>query len=153
MPWLTVPHQQQDKDGWCLPACVAMVAAYWQQPLLQADVANWLGTRDEIGTPAGRVRRLTQRGLDVVYRTGSVLELEAWLARRTPCILFVRTGELPYWHVDTPHALVLIGIEGDSAYVLDPATEAAPTQVRLDDLILAWSYSDYTYAVLTVSGG
>jgi ABC-type bacteriocin/lantibiotic exporter with double-glycine peptidase domain len=153
MFWLAVPHQQQDKAGWCLPACVAMVAAYWQQPLLQTDVANWLCTQDDIGTPAGRMRRLAQRGFDVVYRTGSVLELEAWLAKKTPCILFVRTGELPYWEVDTPHALVLIGIEGDSAYVLDPTTEAAPTIVRLGDLILAWSYSDYTYAVLTVSRG
>jgi hypothetical protein len=87
------------------------------------------------------------------YSSGSVPELEAWLAKGTPCILFVRTGELSYWHVDTPHALVLIGIEGDSAYVLDPTTEVAPTVVQLGDLILAWSYSDYTYAILTVSGG
>ena len=146
MSWLAVPHQQQDRDGWCLPACVAMVAAYWQQPLLQADVAGWLDTRDDIGTPAGRVQRLAQRGFDVVYRAGSVPELEARLARGSPCILFVRTGELPYWEVDTPHALVLIGIEGDSAFVLDPAREDAPTIIRLADLVLAWSYSDYTCA-------
>ncbi len=30
MPWLNVPHLRQAKTGWCLPACVAMVAAYWQ---------------------------------------------------------------------------------------------------------------------------
>lgn len=152
MPWLNVPHLLQHKDGWCLPACVAMVAAYWQQPVTQDDVALWLGTRDEIGTPAGRVQRLTQRGFDVIYRAGSALELAAWLERKTPCILFVRTGELPYWQVDTPHALVLVGIEGNRATVLDPAIESAPIVVQLDDLILAWSYADYTYAVVTVAG-
>ena len=89
MSWLTVPHLQQVRDGWCLPACVAMVAAYWQQPLTQADVANWLGTRDDIGTPAGRVQRLAQRGFDVIYRTGSVLELEG-LARPKDALHSVR---------------------------------------------------------------
>lgn len=153
MAWLNVPHLLQDKDGWCLPASVAMVAAYWQQPVTQEDVALWLGTREEIGTPAGRVQRLTQRGFEVIYRTGSVLELQAWLERKTPCILFVRTGELPYWQVDTPHALVLVGIEGNNAAVFDPAIESsAPIVVQLDELLLAWSYADYAYAVLTVSG-
>ncbi|NOG37220.1 MAG: hypothetical protein HND44_22025 [Chloroflexi bacterium] len=51
---MNVPHLLQDKPSWCLPACVAMVAAYWEQPLYQADVAQWLGTTD-IGTPSGRI--------------------------------------------------------------------------------------------------
>ena len=72
MPSLNVPHLRQDKEGWCLPACVAMVAAYWGQPLLQADIADWLGTRG-VGTPASRIQRLAQRGFDVVYRRGERL--------------------------------------------------------------------------------
>lgn len=150
MPWLNVPHLLQDDDGWCLPACVAMIAAYWQQPLLQADLANWLGTRG-VGTPASRIRRLAQHGFEVIYRTGSLIDLEAWIAKRVPCILFVRTGELSYWQIDTPHAVVLAGVEADSAYLFDPAVETAPVIVPSGDLILAWSYSDYTYAILTVS--
>ena len=96
------------------------------------------------------MRRLAQRGFEVIYRSASVLELEAWLSREIPCVLFVRTGELPYWDVDTPHALVLTGIEGDKAFVLDPAAETVPVVVQLDDLVLAWSYFNYTYAVLFV---
>jgi len=50
MPWLNVPHLRQDDDGWCLPACVAMVAAYWQQPLSAAPVGlsnptDWLAKK------------------------------------------------------------------------------------------------------------
>lgn len=87
----------------------------------------------------------------MIYRSGSLAEMEAWLAKEVPCILFVRTKELPYWHVDTPHAVVLVGLEGDHAYLFDPAVETAPMIVSSDDLLLAWSYFDYTYAVLTVS--
>lgn len=61
MPSLNVPHLQQSEAGWCLPARVAMVAACWQQPLAQADIARWLQTRG-VGTPASRIERLAQRG-------------------------------------------------------------------------------------------
>ena len=150
MNWLNVPHLQQTETGWCLPACVAMVTAYWQHPLPQSDVARWLGTRG-VGTPASRIQRLAQRGFEVVYRTGSLPELEAWITQGIPCILFLRTGELPYWQVDTPHAVVLAGLEADTAYLFDPAVETAPVAILSGDLMLAWSHFDYTYAVLRVS--
>jgi ABC-type bacteriocin/lantibiotic exporter with double-glycine peptidase domain len=149
MSWLNVPHLRQSKDGWCLPACVAMVSAYWQQPLLQADVAHWLGASG-IGVPASRTQRLAQRGFEIVYRTGSLAELAFWTSRKAPCILFVRTGDLPYWQIDTPHAVVIAGLEADAVFVFDPAVETAPIRVSSGNLMLAWSHFDYTYAVLHV---
>lgn len=124
-----------------------MVAAYWQQPLLQADIARWLDTT-AIGTPASRVQKMSQRGFEVVYRTGSLAELETWIKQGIPCILFIRTGELPYWQIDTPHTVVLVGLEAEEAYLLDPAVETTPVRVLSGDLMLAWAYSDYTYCVL-----
>jgi len=150
MPWLNVPYIQQAEIGWCLPACAAMVAAYWQQPLLQADLAHWLDAQG-IGVASSRLARLNQRGFQVVYGTGSLAELQGWLAQNVPCILFVRTGELPYWRVDTPHAVVLVGLEGEQAHLLDPAVAQYPMSVSVGDLLLAWSHSDYTYAVLRPS--
>ena len=147
MSWLDVPHLRQDEVGWCLPACVAMIAAYWQQPITQADIARWLDAQ-AIGIPASRIERLGQRGFKVIYRTGSLVELGAWLAQGVPCILFLRTGELSYWQIDTPHAAVLVGLEADDAYLLDPAVEATPIKVPSGDLLLAWSHFEYTYAVL-----
>lgn len=125
MPWLKVPHLRQTEAGWCLPACVAMVAAYWQQPLLQDDLARWLDTRG-VGTPSTRIQRLTQRGFEVIYKTGSLAELESWIGQGVPCILFLRTGELPYWQIDTPHAVVLVGLEADQVYLFDSAVDIAP---------------------------
>jgi len=150
MSWLNVPHLRQAELGWCLPACVAMVTAYWQRPLLQADVARWLGTRG-VGTPSSYIQRLTQHGFEVIYRTGSLEELATWINQGVPCILFLRTGELPYWQVDTPHAVVLAGLGANSAYLFDPTVETAPITVPSDDLMLAWSHFDYTYAVLYLS--
>jgi hypothetical protein len=71
MHWLSVPHLPQARPAWCLPACVAMVSAYLEQPLLQDDVANWLGTRG-VGTPSSHVQRLSRQGFDVLYGTGSL---------------------------------------------------------------------------------
>ena len=147
MPWLNVPHIRQANPGWCLPACVAMVAAYWQQPLLQDDIARWLGTSG-VGTPSSRIRALRQYGFEVTYGTGSLAELRTWLSRDIPCIIFVRTGELPYWRVDTPHAVVVAGLDADSATLFDPDLESAPVFVSIGDLMLAWSHSDYAVAAL-----
>lgn len=147
MPLLDVPHIRQSETGWCLPACVAMVSAWWQQPLTQDDIARWLGTR-AIGTPAGKLHRLVKYGFEVTYGPGSLDDLAAWLKRDVPSILFVRTVDLSYWAVDTPHAVVLVGLDEDNAYLLDPDVEVAPVRVTVDELMLAWGHFDYTYAAL-----
>lgn len=53
--------------------------------------------------------------------------------------------------VDTAHAAALVGLEAEQAFLLDPAVEQTPVLVYSDDLLLAWSYFDYTFAVLTVA--
>lgn len=127
-----------------------MVSAFWGHPLLQDDLARWMGTRT-IGTASSRIQLMERRGFQVLYRIGSLVELETRLKQDVPCILFVRTGELPYWQVDTPHAVVLAGLENEQAYLFYPAKETAPVAVLVGDLMLAWSYSEYIYAVLQPS--
>lgn len=150
MPWLDVPHLKQTKLGWCLPACVAMVTAYLEQPLLQDDIARWLGTQ-EAGTSASRIRRMAPRGFEVTYKAGSLADLGDWLKQRVPPILFIRTGELSYWSIDTPHAVVLAGLAGGEAYLFDPDFDTAPVTVSSEELLLAWSHFDYSYATLVVA--
>lgn len=64
--------------------------------------------------------------------------LYAALSRGTPPILRVITGDLPYWTVATTHAVVLTGIEGEQAFVNDPAFSQAPIALDRDSLFLAW---------------
>lgn len=147
MAWLNVPHLQQRKLAWCLPAYIAMVSAYWEQPLYQEDIARWLGTTD-IGTPSVRIQRLHQYGFQVDYGEGSLANLAISLSDRYPAILFVRTGDLPYWTIDTPHAIVLAGLTAETAFVFDPWLASVPARVTPDEQLLAWSHFDYTCAVL-----
>lgn len=46
-----VPHQVEP-TGWCLPACVATVSAYWEQPMASEDIVRQLDTRLVAHRPA-----------------------------------------------------------------------------------------------------
>lgn len=148
MTWLDVPYLSQTEPGGCLVACAAMVLAYLEQPALQEDIARQIGARP-FGVPAFNIRRLTAWGLHVRYGEGSLDELSAALANGTPPIVFIRTSELPYWSEDTPHAVVLVGIDEQLAYLLDPAYgDAHPVSVSVGDLMLAWSHFDQVFALI-----
>jgi hypothetical protein len=61
--------------------------------------------------------QLRVRGLTVTYRPVTELELQQWIAQRIPVILLVDTAQLPYWSRRTAHAVVLVGLDGSTAYV------------------------------------
>lgn len=148
MSLLNIPHQTQIEPSWCLPPCAAMVCAYWGQPLYQGDIARWLRTTGT-GTPARNIGRLREHGFNVAYLEGSFELLVNSLGQGIPCIVFIRTGELPYWSVDTAHAVVLAGLDGEQAYVFDPTFADAPKTTTVETFMLAWSFFDYTVATLT----
>ncbi len=149
MRWLNVPYLPQSEPGGCLAACAAMVLAYLEQPVLQEDVAHQIGAR-QFGVPASNIQRLAAWGLDVHYGEGSLDELSAALDSGSAPIVFVRTSELSYWREDTPHALVLVGLDATHAYLLDPAySDEVPAVVTLGDFLLAWSCFGQMYALIT----
>lgn len=148
MSLLNIPHQTQNKPSWCLPACAAMVCAFWGQPIYQGDIARWLHTT-EIGTPARNINRLREHGFTVEYLEGSFDLLADSLEHSRPCIIFLRTGELPYWKVDTAHAVVLAGFVGEQTYLYDPAFPDAPQVVPIESFMLAWSFFDYSVAIVS----
>ena len=148
MTLLDVPYLPQHEPGGCLVACAAMVLAYLQKPAVQEDIARQIGARPA-GVPAFNIRRFAAWGLDVQYGQGSLSELTAALVRGNAPIIFLRTSELSYWQEDTPHAVVLVGLDTDSAFLLDPAYEdAAPVSVTLGDFLFAWSHFDMVYALI-----
>ena len=50
----------------------------------------------------------------------------------------------------THHTLVIVGLESETVYVLDPAAEAEVITVPIGDFLLAWDERDCTYAVVTM---
>ena len=64
-------------------------------------------------------------------------------------MVFVDTGELPYWSYAAKHALVVVGVQAEHILVNDPAFSEAPIQVPAGDFDLAWLNADYMCAVIS----
>lgn len=147
--WLDVTHQKQSDPAGCLIACATMALLHLGHETTQANVARILGAQ-WFGTPASRVKRLERLGVEVLYGETSLDRLKTYLEQGLPCLIFLRTGDLPYWSVDTPHTVLLVGLddEDEMAYVNDPAFEEAPQRIPLSHFLLAWSHFDYTCVVV-----
>jgi ABC-type bacteriocin/lantibiotic exporter with double-glycine peptidase domain len=146
--WLPVPHYKQSAEGQCLAACVCMVLSYPGREMEETRIASILRSYS-FGTPAPNIRYLESLGLSVRYGQMSVSRLCAHLQQDTPCILFVQANELPYSRSEGFHAVVVVGLRGETAYVNDPALDFGPQSVSFDDLRLAWSEFEYKGAVIT----
>jgi len=150
--WLAIPHFQQSADGRCLEACVCMILAYWQNPILESQISE-LFSSTEIGTPSSRVLRLSQWGYEVIYRSSTIEELQAWLLQDIPVIAFVHTQFLDYWQKDSPHAVVIAGIDDNQIYLHDPAFQAPPQACSLEGFWAGWIEMDEVVAVITPGTG
>jgi len=147
--FLPVEHVQQHQDGECLAACAAMVLNFTRISVSYHRLLKVLDVESGFGTPAFKIRNLSRLGIKVDYRQGSIQELRNHLQVGQPCIVFLRTGDLPYWHRITEHAVVIVGVDDEHVYLNDPAVVLAPMQVSLGDFDLAWLERDEMYAVLT----
>lgn len=145
---LTVPHQKQQNEGDCLAACAAMVLDYLNHSIDYPRLLQLLKSKP-IGAPASNIRVLEQLNLSVTYRVTDMGGIENLLAQGQPVIVFVRTGELPYWDYSTDHAIVVVGIDDAAVYVNDPYFTQAPIAVSRGDFELAWLERDYYYALIT----
>lgn len=146
--WLNVPHLRQTTDGACLEACVAMVLAYLQQPMTESQISQ-LFEADDSGTPASRVRRLERWGFQITYGSTTLETLKAWLAQGIPPIALVYTEFLDYWTDETPHAVVVVGLEQDRVYLNDPVFDTVPQIASLDGFLAAWIEMDEIAAIIT----
>lgn len=144
-----VRFEPQLEDGYCLPACVRMVLAALAKDLSQQRIAHLLGTSDA-GTPFSRLHRLTSLGLRVeIAVNGTIERLQMAMNANTPVIAAVHAGWLPHAQIESPHAVVVVGISAAAVTVLDPATTSEPVDVPLDAWLAAWIEMDLAYAVIT----
>jgi uncharacterized protein YvpB len=101
--------------------------------------------------PAGNIRLVAQLGMNVTYSVTNLSGLIQQLERGLPVIVFLRTGDLPYWKYNTDHALVVTGYDSEAQqlFVHDPYANEAPIAVPQGDFELAWSERDYHFATIT----
>jgi ABC-type bacteriocin/lantibiotic exporter with double-glycine peptidase domain len=96
-----------------------MVLSFLGHAVSYDDLYARLGTR-WFGTPAANILHLTSFGVDVSL---DELDLDAIATRiqtDIPVIAFISTADLPYWNVDTDHAVVVIGVNDEKVYLNDP---------------------------------
>jgi len=118
---LSVSHKQQKQHGDCLATCVDMVLTYLGGSIL------------------------------VGYRQhGSLDTLYTLLRHGWPIIASVNTEPLPYWNLDTGHAVVVVGMDDRSIFLNDPDISDGPIQILIGDFDLAWLEQDERYAVLAL---
>jgi predicted double-glycine peptidase len=124
-----------------------VLAFYGHTTASEAKLAKLLGTQ-YFGTPAPNIRRLEQLGFSVTYESGALSIMKNHLDQNIPCLVFVQTGDLPYWEEDTAHVVVTVGIDETTVFVNDPAFKDTPKAVPVDDFLLAWSEFDYRYGII-----
>ena len=122
--------------------------AYWEHEIDEAVLVDLLDTQ-YFGTPAPNIQRLEQLNFNVIYESGTLSKITHYLKNSIPCLIFLKTGDVPYWQgEDTAHVVVAIGQDEETLFVNDPAFFDAPQNIPLDYLLLAWSEFDHRYAVI-----
>lgn len=145
---LNVPLLAQRDRADCLPACVQMVLMYQGQSVDEGWLRRVLEST-KIGTPGFKVLNLERHGCSVTYAPATDERvLVQSPSAGIPPITLVLTTNLPYWSVQTAHAVVVTGIDDDAVIVNDPAFSANSQRVPRNAFMVAWSDFDYLYALI-----
>lgn len=143
-----VPHYKQSKDGACLPACVRMVLATFDDHRPETELAKIMGGY-EFGTPASFVTRIEMLKYRVEYRQFELSELRYHLAQGLYPIVFVYAGFLDWADFEGFHALVMTAITDIEIFLLDPALDSGPTPISHDGFLMAWIEFDNLAALIS----
>ncbi|MDA1193147.1 MAG: peptidase C39 family protein [Candidatus Poribacteria bacterium] len=151
---LAVPHCQQENATTCLPAAVRMVLMFWGIERDEYDLRESLQW-DGLGTSVYNVALLNESDIGVTAETGEsdVESLRRTLLAGVPVIVAIKTGSLPGWNVNRPHAIVVIGYDDTHVYFNDPKFPDAPKTASWDNLIAAWETFGRFTAVIRRNDG
>ena len=96
------------------------VQVSYSQLLSILDIKPW-------GTPHRNILKLAELVPDVrvIYRQGTLTDLFGAVDRDNALVVFVWTGDLPYWEIETWHAVVIAGYDAQDFYVNWPIRRKA----------------------------
>jgi ABC-type bacteriocin/lantibiotic exporter with double-glycine peptidase domain len=127
-----------------------MVLAYLGISRSQDSIGKTLGLNPPFGVRHSNIKKLASSKIKVTYQAGTLEDIRHWLEQSVPVIIFVQAGDLPHWSgYSFQHAVVVVGLEEQAIYVMDPALADGPTLVDEEAVMLAWHSMDYYYATLS----
>jgi ABC-type bacteriocin/lantibiotic exporter with double-glycine peptidase domain len=144
---LKIEHQQQEDANGCLAACAQMALAHLGVVVTQAKLNRFLGLTPA-GVPASHLKRLEHYSVKIEFQKGTAKDLKQAIAQGIPPIVFVHTSQLPYWKIDTQHALLVSGYDDETFLLNDPVFPEL-RRVSILELMLAWDEFDNRYALIT----
>ena len=144
---LTTSHKLQEEEAGCLAACAQMVLQHIGVETTQSRLNRLFGLTS-IGAPYSSIRRLDQLGIQVTVAAGDDSTIRSAIDRNQPAIVFVKTGDLPYWSDNTSHAIVIVGYDDENIFLNDPVFSDAPIRCEWSEFMLAWSEQDYMLTLL-----
>lgn len=148
---LSVPFHKQQAVGFCMPACAQMVLAFQGIFRSQDELARQLHLKPQLGTPTRNIQWLASPEIKVIYEEGTLDQVQTWLQSGIPIIAFIQAGELAHWRGEFfQHAVVIVGLDGEAVWLLDPDMDETPLALSVEEFMLAWLGMDYLYAVLAI---
>jgi uncharacterized protein YvpB len=133
-----------------------MVLAYMSISYSQEVLGQVMGTQLPLGTLRSNIKKLSTFSITITYKRGNLEDIEQYLNQNVPVIVFLDAGELPHWHkydftrrIVIQHAVVIVGLDGQTIHLMDPAFDSGPIPAPVGDFMLAWDEMDNYYATLT----
>lgn len=142
---LAVPVVEQQTDYSCGPATLTAILRYWQRPVsCEEELYPSLHTTPKDGTEPFMLEAVARaHGLRADYRIGATVDdLRAALAAGTTVIVDLqawRDTKRPWrddW--DDGHYIVLVAIDGDRLYAMDPSADHGYSWLTLGELEERW---------------
>lgn len=132
-------HFLQEENKSCVPASVRMVLDALGIERSELEIGAALSSEKE-GTSVLNIELLPQTGWGVTVWTGemSPTKLKEYLDEGVPVIVAVWTDALPYWRIEHPHALVVVGYDEELIYLHDAKFPDAPKTVSWANFLSAW---------------
>jgi predicted double-glycine peptidase len=142
---LSVPFVPQEKDT-CGAAALAMVLAYWGQPVPHDEIAATLLDKELRGIPGSELERFArERGLRATAYKGDLGHLREFVAKGRPLIVAWDMGRGRF------HDVVVVGVEDEHVIVNDPARGAFRREAR-DRFERRWEGAGHWTLLVTREG-
>ena len=142
---LAVPVVEQQTDYSCGPATLTAILRYWQRPVArEQELYASLHTSPKDGTEPFMLEAVARaHGLRAEYRIGATVDdLRAALAAgRTVIVDLQAWRDAPHpWRDDWDdgHYIVLVAIDGDRLYAMDPSADRGYSWLTLGELEERW---------------